>query len=142
MVGALFLSSCTLAQTSGDSIIGQWYTEGCKAKFDFYRCNNEYKARMIPLEESDMVDSNNPVDSLKKRKPKLNGATTIYGLQYDPKQRRWLKGKVYNPENGKTYSCYCALKKEGTLFFRGFVGMAILGGSQIWTREACKEKKE
>ena len=135
---SFFLSSSIIAQTGGDSIIGQWYTEGCTAIFDFYRCNQEYKARMIPLKKPDMVDSHNPIDSLKKRR--LNGITGVYGLEYDPKKKRWVNGKVYNPQNGKTYSCYCSLAAGGTrLYFRGYLGVSLLGGSQIWKREKCKK---
>jgi uncharacterized protein (DUF2147 family) len=136
-MAVLFLSSCAVAQTAGDSIIGQWYTEGCQAMFDFYRCNQEYVARMYPLEKPDLADSNNLVDSLKTRK--LNGITTVYGLTYDAKGKRWVNGKVYNPENGKTYSCHCSLTAGGTrLLFRGYIGISLLGGTQTWTRKRCK----
>ena len=131
-------STGIFAQPINDSILGQWYTEGCKAVFDFYRCDQEYKARLIPLKKPDMLDSNNPIDSLKKRR--LNGATTVYGLEYDFKKKRWVNGKVYNPQNGKTYSCYCSLAAGGTqLLFRGYLGVSLLGGSQIWKREECKK---
>ena len=135
----LLSCSCILAQDEGDSITGKWYTEGCQAQFDFYRSGKEYKAKLYPLDKPDMLDSNNPTDSLKTRK--LMGAITIYGLKYNAKKRRWENGKVYNPEDGRTYSCYCSLKKGGKrLFFRGFIGISLLGGSQIWTRE-CSENQ-
>ncbi|OGJ89787.1 MAG: hypothetical protein A2268_07340 [Candidatus Raymondbacteria bacterium RifOxyA12_full_50_37] len=132
----LFCFSCVCAQSEGDSILGQWYTEKCQAAFHFYCSGQEYKAKMVPLEKPDMVDTKNPVDSLKTRK--LNGTTTIYGLVYNSKKKQWENGKVYNPEDGRTYSCYCFLKKGGTqLFFKGYLGVSVLGGSQIWTREKC-----
>jgi uncharacterized protein (DUF2147 family) len=130
----LFLWSFISAQGTGDSILGKWYTEKCRALFDFYRCGREYKARMIPLERPDMVDSKNPVDSLRSRR--LNGMTAVYGLTYDPAKKRWENGKVYDPEDGRTYSCYCRLDPDGsTLVFRGYIGVGFLGGSQKWTRE-------
>ena len=139
IVTFILLSCCCIpAQTEGDSIIGKWYTEGCQAQFDFFRSGKEYRAKLIPLDKPDMVDTKNPVDSLKTRK--LMGAVTIYGLEYDPKKQRWHSGKVYNPEDGRTYNCYCTLRKGGTqLSFRGFLGISLLGGSQIWTREKCKK---
>jgi uncharacterized protein (DUF2147 family) len=136
LMAVLFFSSCTVAQTEGDSIIGQWYTEGCQAIFDFYRCGQEYRARLYPLKKPDLVDSNNRTDSLKNRK--LNGETTVFGLVYDPKKRRWGNGKVYNPQDGRTYSCQCWFVAGGTqMRFRGYIGISILGGSQTWTRELC-----
>lgn len=141
MILFLFCFTCVLAQDEGDSILGQWYTEGCQALFDFYRCGQEYKAKLYPLDNPEMVDSNNPVDSLKNRT--LKGAITIYSLHYDSKKQRWNNGKVYNPEDGKTYSCYCSLRKRGMqLYFREFIGVSILGGSQIWTREKCTKNQQ
>jgi uncharacterized protein (DUF2147 family) len=136
----MLIYSSTSAQTEGDTLIGRWYTEGCQAAFDFYRDNQEYKARMVPLAKPDLVDSKNPVDSLKTRK--LNGMTSIYGLTYDSKGKRWANGKVYNPENGKTYSCHCSLDASGTkLLFRGYIGVSLLGGNQTWTRERCNKNQ-
>jgi uncharacterized protein (DUF2147 family) len=131
-MAVLFLSACTVAQTAGDSIIGRWHTEKRQAMFDFYRCNHEYRARMYPLEKPDLLDTNNQVDSLKMRK--LIGITTVHGLTYDSKGKRWVNGKVYNPENGKTYSCNCVVSEKGTLLFRGFLGLSVLGQTQTWTR--------
>ena len=81
VVVVLLCSACAYAQVEGDSIIGKWYTEKCQALFDFYRCGQEYRAKMYPLEKPDMVDVKNPEDSLRTRK--LYGVTTVYGLTYD-----------------------------------------------------------
>lgn len=135
----LGLYSLVFSQSCGDQILGKWYTERCQAIFDFYRCNQEYRARMTALEKPDMIDSKNPVDSLKTRK--VNGIIAVYGLIYDPNKKQWVNGKVYNAENGKTYCCNCVLTEEGTLTFRGFLGVSLLGGSQTWTRVGCGERQ-
>lgn len=130
----------TFAQNESDRILGQWYTEGGKAIFDFYRSDEQYCARLIPLEKPEMLDSRNPADSLKTRK--LFGITSVYGLTYDSKKKQWLNGKIYNPEDGRTYSCYCLLKNgETQLYFRGFLGVSILGGTQTWTRDKITGKR-
>lgn len=131
------LYSQVFSQTDSDKINGRWYTEQCKAAFDFFRCGQEYRARLIPFQKPDLIDLKNPVDSLKNRR--LGGAVTIYGLLYDTEQQRWKNGKVYNPENGKTYSCICVIAADGTLHFRGFIGVSLLGESQVWTRETCNK---
>jgi uncharacterized protein (DUF2147 family) len=125
------------AQVDADAIVGQWYTEKCLAIFEFFRCGNDYRARMIALTKPAMVDSNNPVDSLRTRK--VNGIVAVHGLIYNADKRQWVNGRVYNPEDGRTYSCYCTLKDDGKkLYFRGFIGVSVLGGSQVWTRECGK----
>jgi uncharacterized protein (DUF2147 family) len=134
------LSASLFAQSEGDSIVGKWYVEDKTAIFDFYRTGNHYRAKLIPLAKPDMVDTNNSVDSLKNRP--LSGATLIYDLVYDTKKKRWDGGRVYNPENGKTYLCHCSLAAGGTqLLFRGYLGVSILGQTQTWTRVADGTRK-
>lgn len=139
IIGMLFITAA-FGDTEGaqDFILGKWYTKGCQAIFDFYREGKEYRARMYPLKSPKLLDGKNPVDSLKKRN--LSGIIAVAGLVYDSKKRQWTKGKIYNPRDGGTYSCYCIVKNNGKeLYFRGFIGSGILGGSQIWTRANCEK---
>lgn len=137
----MLFSICVSAQTGGDSILGVWYTERCEAAFNFSCSAQVYKASLTSPKKPDLLDSHNPVDSLRTRK--LNGQTTIYGLTYDFKKKRWVNGKVYNPQDGRTYSCYCWLMDGGErMFFRGYIGISFLGGSQIWTRAKYDENQK
>ena len=45
----------------------------------------------------------------------------------------WKSGDIYDPENGKTYSSYTYLKDKNTLKVRGYVGISLLGRTEIWT---------
>ena len=124
-----------VASGVADSLLGKWYTSGKKAIFDFYKVGEEYRARLIPLARPNMIDKRNPVDSLKTRR--ISGTTTIWNLTYNPQKRRWEGGRVYNPENGKTYFCHCRLLKGGdNLQFRGYLVVSALGQSKIWTRKS------
>ena len=46
---------------------------------------------------------------------------------------RW-RGEVYNRENGKTYSALLSLDERGDLVLRAYVGLPILGRTQVWQR--------
>ncbi|MFZ5907440.1 MAG: DUF2147 domain-containing protein [Nitrospirota bacterium] len=47
---------------------------------------------------------------------------------------QWEGGKIYDPQNGKTYSC--KIKLEGQkLRVRGFIGFSLLGRTAVWTRK-------
>ena len=50
----------------------------------------------------------------------------------------WEDGWIYNPDDGETYQSHFALQEDGTLKLRGFVGISLLGQSQIWTRPTEK----
>jgi uncharacterized protein (DUF2147 family) len=45
-------------------------------------------------------------------------------------------GEILDPANGKTYKCKVWLEDKGKkLNVRGFIGMALLGRTQVWVRE-------
>jgi uncharacterized protein (DUF2147 family) len=129
--------STAFSQGEGDALLGKWFTEKRDAVFEFYRAGEEYRARLTPLKFPDLKDTKNPVDSLRGRA--LKGATLIYGLKYDEKKKEWTDGWVYNPQDGKSYHCYCTLKENGgELLFRGYLGVKLLGQTQVWKRVTPK----
>jgi uncharacterized protein (DUF2147 family) len=134
MVLAVCLSfTGAFSDRASDALIGKWLIPDEGAIFDFYREKDEFRARLIPLRNPELKDTNNTVDSLNGRT--LNGATLIYGLKYDEKKQQWLDGWVYNPEDGRTYHCCCTLKANGArLVFRGYLGVSLLGQSQTWKK--------
>ncbi|HEY0110845.1 MAG TPA: DUF2147 domain-containing protein, partial [Fibrella sp.] len=77
------------------------------------------------------LDSKNPEANLKSR-PLLN-LNIMTGFSYDG-SNVWDDGKIYNPEDGKTYSCKMTLKNPNTLDVRGYVGISLIGKTQTWTR--------
>ena len=45
-----------------------------------------------------------------------------------------VNGKVMDPNNGKTYSCFIELENPDKLKLRGYIGMPALGRTQFWYR--------
>ena len=50
------------------------------------------------------------------------------------KGKAWEDGSVYDPNNGKTYSCNMKLKSTDELEIRGFIGFSLLGRTTVWTK--------
>ena len=48
--------------------------------------------------------------------------------------KAWEEGSIYDPKNGKSYSCNMKLKKADELEIRGFVGVSLLGRTTVWTK--------
>jgi uncharacterized protein (DUF2147 family) len=45
-------------------------------------------------------------------------------------------GRILDPDNGKLYRCRMVLTDDGSrLDIRGYIGVPMLGRSQIWLRE-------
>mgnify|MGYP003347600143 FL=1 len=69
----------------------------------------------------------------KKNKP-IIGMMILTGLKKD--NGLWSGGEILDPQNGKTYRCKMWLEKQGReLHVRGFIGVALLGRTQVWKRE-------
>jgi uncharacterized protein (DUF2147 family) len=55
----------------------------------------------------------------------------LRGLEKDG-DHEYDNGKIYDPKNGKTYSCKIT-HKGNTLDLRGFVGISLIGRTSTWT---------
>jgi uncharacterized protein (DUF2147 family) len=69
----------------------------------------------------------------RKDKP-IVGMTILTGLKkFDTE---WGEGQILDPNNGKVYKAKAKLQDGGKkLEVRGFVGVSLLGRSQVWVRE-------
>lgn len=69
----------------------------------------------------------------KKNKPVI-GMQIGNGLKKDGDV--WSGGEILDPQNGKTYKCKVWLEDQGKkLHVRGFIGVSVLGRTQVWLRE-------
>lgn len=63
------------------------------------------------------------------------GMTILWGLKHDG-DNVWADGEILDPANGKTYRCKMKLIEGGKkLEVRGFIGVSLLGRTQVWVRE-------
>ncbi len=120
-----------------DAVLGIWYNEEKTSGIEIFRCTDTYCGRIVwlknPLntEGKEKVDSKNPDESLKARK--LMGLQILSGFRYAG-DGTWEAGKIYDPKNGKTYSCKMRLDGEN-LKIRGFIGISLFGRTTVWTRK-------
>lgn len=136
IVVSIIANTCALAQKP-DAILGTWLPSNNKAHVKIERVNNKYYGTIIWLREpidpetkKAKVDKNNPEASLKS-KPVI-GLKLLKDLEFD--EDEWTDGTVYDPENGKTYSCTVTLKDANTIDMRGYIGFSFIGRSDIWKR--------
>ena len=68
-----------------------------------------------------------------RKNQKLIGMTIAKGLKKSGAQ--YDGGEILDPDNGKIYRCKMKLDETGNrLEVRGFIGISLLGRSQIWNR--------
>ena len=83
------------------------------------------------------LDIENPDPALRGRR--LLGMIILSGFQYES-DGRWTGGRVYDPNNGKTYRGTIELLDRNTLSLRGFIGISLFGRSESWTRVERQDK--
>lgn len=134
---ALILIVSADEKTEADAVLGKWLTGKKDSKVEIYKKNGKYHGKIVWLREPEengkpKVDKNNP-DEDKRNRPLL-GMVLIKNFNYD-EDYVWEDGEIYDPRNGKTYSCKMTLSEDGqTLEVRGYVGISLFGRTVEWTR--------
>ena len=77
-------------------------------------------------------DDRNPDPTLRNRP--LDGLVIMTGFEFAG-DGNWQNGTVYDPNSGKTYKCSITLIDDNTLKLRGYIGIALFGRSETWTRD-------
>lgn len=82
--------------------------------------------------ERSKIDDKNPDPAL--RELELIGLDLFSNFRFDGDDR-WIDGRIYDPNSGKTYRCIITVVDEDTLKMRGYIGIPMIGRTEIWTRK-------
>ncbi|WP_443946774.1 DUF2147 domain-containing protein [Pedobacter sp. AW1-32] len=118
-----------------DEIVGRWQNSSGEGQIEIYKKGSKYYGKLAWMKEPNLdgkpkVDTKNPEDNLKKR-PLLN-LEILKDFSY--KDGKWTDGTIYDPKSGKTYSCNMTLKSTDVLNVRGYVGVSLLGRTEVFKR--------
>ncbi|HTI58421.1 DUF2147 domain-containing protein [Mucilaginibacter sp.] len=128
--------SFTAAAQTADAILGSWANPNGQDHILIYKKGNKYYGKLdwikYPNDEQGKpkTDKNNPDPALRSR-PDL-GLELLKDFVYDG-DNVYNDGTVYDPKNGKTYSCKMTLDGNN-LKIRGYIGISLFGRSEIWAR--------
>lgn len=137
VVLSLFVGLQSFAQ---NEILGTWHNDIKSSKIEIYEEKGLYYGRITWLEDPANSDGSTPrVDEFNEdpalAKRQLMNLVILKELKWNASEKEWQEGTIYDPNNGKTYECYCLLQEDGTLYFKGYVlGITWLGRSTVWTR--------
>ena len=140
---ALLLCACAFLGTAEPkpSAEGNWLTEKKSGIVQINRCwsgGDELCGKLIwfrikpddPNQQG--LDLKNP-DPARRNQP-LCGLLFMYGFKpTDPGS--WEHGTVYDPDSGNTYHATMTLQPDGRLRLHGYIGISLIGASEIWTRD-------
>jgi uncharacterized protein (DUF2147 family) len=69
-----------------------------------------------------------------RRNQRVIGMQILTGVRWDGEQ--YSGGEILDPNNGKTYRCWLRVVDGGRkLEVRGYIGISLLGRTQVWLRE-------
>ena len=114
---------------------GTWLTDGGKSHVEIESCGDKLCGAIVWLKEpnnakgSPKLDVNNEKESLRGRPILGLDLLTNFAAKGGGK---WEGGKIYNPEDGKTYRSKLKLVDADTLEVSGCV--LFFCKDQIWTR--------
>lgn len=132
-----FLTTAFTTSENPDAVVGTWLNGTKKGHIQIYKQGNKYFGKLAFLTEPNdaagkpKLDTKNPDAKLRSRA--LLNLNLMNDFVFDG-DKEWEDGKIYNPEDGKTYSCYMKLSNPNTLMVRGYVMIKAIGKSQTWTR--------
>jgi uncharacterized protein (DUF2147 family) len=143
-MGVALLLVCTVLAQNPDAIVGKWWNEEKDAHIEIYACDGKLCGKIIWLKEPNFpdddskgmggkpkIDRENP-DVSKRERPIL-GMNIVWGFAPSG-ENLWEGGFIYNPRDGKTYKCKLTLENPDRLKVRGFIGVSLIGKTNVWTR--------
>jgi uncharacterized protein (DUF2147 family) len=141
---AVILATMTgaVAANEPDHVVGRWMTQGGEGVISIARCGNSICGRIDWMQTPPGVQSTamprdqyNPDPA--RRQQSICGLEIIYGFKHDRVDpNRWEAGSIYDPQSGHTFQANITLEDPDHLELRGYIGIPLLGASQVWTRVA------
>ncbi len=127
MVGVLVTSVKAHAHVQQD-VLGDWFTEDGAGVIQFGPCGEALCGVIVGTSE---YPANGDALRDVHGRPQCH-LSIINGLR--PGQDGRLHGTVTNPEDGRTYDAQVWVPPDGALRLRGYIGLPVLGSTQIWPR--------
>lgn len=129
---ALALPMAAASDDVATQILGNWLTEPRDGIIQISIADDgSYRGRIVGGNDPQRQDQHNPDPA--RRSQLLLGQSIFQGMKYDG-EGKWSGGTIYDPDSGRTYKCRLERLDPERLQVRGFIGFALLGRSQVWTR--------
>ena len=131
----MITSVVAISQTTAKSVLGIWLSPKKDSKVEIFQSGTKFYGKIIWGTGISTKDLNNPDKSLRSRE--LVGLMILSGFVFDGDDT-WEDGTIYDPREGKTYSCKMSLDGTNNLSIRGYMGISLFGRSETWTRVITK----
>jgi uncharacterized protein (DUF2147 family) len=137
ILGSVLITLGRLGATDSQSVLGLWKNED--AMFEIFENGGRLGAKIVALREpltpdgKAKTDVHNP-DTSKHERP-IAGMVFMRGFM-PAGPGKWEHGSIYDPNSGNTYSCNMELEGSDKIKVRAFIGISLIGRTDVWTRAA------
>ena len=128
IAAGLFTASSMLAHAADAK--GDWVRPNGASKIRISSCGNSLCGKLIWLKDP-RNDTQNP--DVSKRSRPLVGVEIVQSMKPTGNDNQW-KGKVYNAEDGKTYTGFIQLTSANKLKLEGCVMGGLICKGETWLR--------
>ena len=111
--------------TENGSPVGTWTTGNGHGVVEIAQCGDALCGRIVGIERS--AGDPMPTDVLGRPQCGL----TIITNQRPDADGSWM-GEITDPRDGGTYQAKLWVDEDGNLNLRGFIGIPLLGSTQVW----------
>jgi uncharacterized protein (DUF2147 family) len=115
------------AGAADPAILGHWLTESGHGVIEIVRCENAVCGRIVGIDRTPSEPM--PTDVTGQSQC---GLTIISGAT-QAEDNAWY-GKIVDPRDGATYHAKLWVDSDGRLHLRGYIGIPLLGSTQVWSR--------
>lgn len=132
-----FLIFSAVSWAQHHSVLGRWKTIDDETGkpvsiIEIYEKHNKIYGKVVEIfSPKSKVPRCEKCEGEDKNKPIL-GLVVIKGLVKDKEE--YTHGKILDPKHGKLYKCSLSLEEKDRLKVRGYIGINLLGRTQIWER--------
>lgn len=122
----------TAPAMAADTVEGYWLTQNERAVVNIEKCDDSVCGKVYwIIKDGLQKDIHNEDESLRDRP--ICGLQILGGFEEDD-TNEWEDGYIYKADDGDMYDANIELLEDGTLKLRGYIGISLLGKTQIWTR--------
>lgn len=114
-----------------NQILGHFWTPEKDGKMEIFKKQDGKFYGRFTWVKDDTKDIHNPNPALRDKM--VSEVEFLYGFKYNGKDA-WEEGKIYDPNDGKTYSCTIKVDPKNNLLVRGYIGISLFGRTETFER--------
>lgn len=133
----ILMSVWTISAMQAQDVFGKWRTVDdttgeVRSVVEIFEKAGKVYGKVIAITDPAKRDRVCDQCSGDDRNRPILGLEILKGLEKNGE--KYDGGYITDPDNGKRYKCYIELEDENTLKVRGFIGLSLIGRTQIWQR--------